>query len=101
MGGKRVTKKQSFDDLILLHQYAIYSAIWTLETYCRKRQVGGETWLQIASEDRQTAPMIEHAMMVLETAPEVTILRDEPRYPNVKIVYDRSGNRFFKEPDKR
>ena len=84
----------------LSNDYAIYSAIYTLETYCCYRPGGNSMWLQVESEDRETKPMIEHALMVLEAAPEVTIVRD-PNYPNIKVIYDRSGNRFFKEPDKR
>ena len=83
--------KRQIDDK-MLREYAIYSAIWTLETYCRHRPSG----LQIASDDRSTAPMIDAAMTVLEASPEVQIIRDE-KFPNVKIVYERSCNRFFSE----
>lgn len=78
----------------VLTEYAIYQAIHDLETYCRHRPAGGYMWLQVESEDRATVPVIKNALLVLKAA-GIEIIRDKPKYPNIRIVYDRAGNRFF------
>lgn len=86
---RRTRKNQKIMD-----EYAIYQAIYDLETYCRHRPAGGHIWLQVESEDRATAPVIENALMVLQAA-GVEIVRDKPKFPNIRIIYDKTNNPFF------
>lgn len=74
-----------------IHDYAIYSAIWTLELYCRHRDSG--TSLQVTPEDRTNIEPVRVAWMMLEKL-GVTL---EPvgSFGNMRIVYDKSQNPFF------
>lgn len=72
-----------------IRDYAIWQAITDLESRCRHRASG----LQIEIEDREHSPVVQYALEVLEEC-GVEIIRDA-RYPNIKINYDRSTNKFF------
>lgn len=75
-----------------IHDYAIYSAIWTLELYCRHRDSG--TSLQVTPEDRTNIEPVRVAWAMLEKFDDVTL---EPvgSFGNMRIVYDKSQNPFF------
>ena len=70
--------------------YALWQAITDLEMVCRHRSAGQ---LQIQSEDRQSTPIIENALILLR-ALKVDI-QQNPKFPNIKINYDRDDNQFF------
>ena len=70
--------------------YALWQAITDLEMYCRHRSAGQ---LQIESEDKQSTPIIENALILLK-ALKVDI-QQNPNFPNIKINYDRDVNPFF------
>ena len=70
--------------------YALWQAITDLEMVCRHRSAGQ---LQIESEDKQSTPIIENALILLK-ALKVDI-EQNPKFPNIKINYDRDDNPFF------
>ena len=70
--------------------YALWQAITDLEMFCRHRSAGQ---LQIESEDKQSTPIIENALILLK-ALKVDI-EQNPHFPNIKINYNRDDNPFF------
>ena len=75
-----------------IHDYAIYSAIWTIELYCRHRD--SSTSLQVTPEDRTNIEPVRVAWAMLEKFDDVT-LEQVGNFGNMRIVYDKSKNPFF------
>lgn len=69
--------------------YAIWQAITDLESRCRHRSSG----LQIEIEDKEHEPVVQAALLILGEC-GVDVVRDA-KFPNIKINYDRSKNKFF------
>ena len=75
----------------LAKDYAIYSAIITIETYCRYRNLGQA--FQVLTEDRTTAEPVRVAWQVLkDLGVQFEIVGN---HGNMRIVYDKSKNVFF------
>ncbi len=79
-------KKNNFE---IIKDYAIWQAITDLESRCRHRSSG----LQIEIEDKEHEPVVQAALLVLGEC-GVDVVRDA-KFPNIKINYDRSQNKFF------
>ena len=88
----RVMAECVVNDVII--NYAIWQAISDLERVCRHRTAtAAEDWLQIEAENRTHIPTINYALEVLK---ECGVQIDEKiGFPNIRIIYDRSKNKFF------
>jgi hypothetical protein len=77
-----------------IRDYAIWQAISDLERVCRHRTAtAAEDWLQIEAENRTHIPTIANALEVLK---ECGVEMDSKiGFPNIRIIYDRSKNKFF------
>ena len=74
--------------------YAIWQAISDLERVCRHRTAtAAEDWLQVEAENRTHIPTIEYALEALKAAG--VQLDEKIGFPNIRIIYDRSNNKFF------
>ena len=69
--------------------YAIWQAIHDLESRCRHYPTG----LEIKVQDRANSVPVEYALKLLEMV-GVKIDKND-KFPNIKIVYDRSQNPLF------
>ena len=69
--------------------YAIWQAIHDLESRCRHYPTG----LEIKVQDRANSVPVEYALKLLELVGVEMIKND--RFPNIKIIYDRSQNPLF------
>lgn len=77
-----------------IRDYAIWQAISDLERVCRHRTATeAEDWLQVEAENRTHIPTINYALEVLKAAG--VQLDEKIGFPNIRIIYDRSGNKFF------
>ena len=78
----------------ILKDYAIWQAISDLERVCRHRTAtAAEDWLQVEAENRTHIPTIEYALEALKAAG--VQLDEKIGFPNIRIIYDRSNNKFF------
>jgi len=74
--------------------YAIWQAISDLERVCRHRTAtAAEDWLQVEAENRTHIPTINYALEVLKACG--VQLDEKIGFPNIRIIYDRSKNKFF------
>ena len=74
--------------------YAIFQAISDLERVCRHRTAtAAEDWLQVEAENRTHIPTINYALEVLKAAG--VEMDSKIGFPNIRIIYDRSNNKFF------
>ena len=74
--------------------YAIWQAISDLERVCRHRTATqSEDWLQVEAENRTPIPTINYALEVLKACG--VQLDEKIGFPNIRIIYDRSKNKFF------
>lgn len=87
--------KQSKLNAQILNQqiidWGIYSAIWTVETYCRYRD--SKTSLQVTPEDRANIEPVRMAWMMLKNLG--VDIETVGNHGNMRIVYDKSQNPFF------
>jgi hypothetical protein len=88
----RVMAECVVNDVII--NYAIWQAISDLERVCRHRTAtAAEDWLQVEAENRTHIPTIEYALEVLKACG--VQLDEKIGFPNIRIIYDRSKNKFF------
>jgi len=88
----RVMAECVVNDTII--NYAIWQAISDLERVCRHRTAtAAEDWLQVEAENRTHIPTIEYALEALKAAG--VQLDEKIGFPNIRIIYDRSNNKFF------
>ena len=88
----RVMAECVVNDVII--NYAIWQAISDLERVCRHRTAtAAEDWLQVEAENRTHIPTIEYALEVLNAAG--VEMDSKIGFPNIRIIYDRSQNKFF------
>lgn len=88
----RVMAECVVNDVII--NYAIWQAISDLERVCRHRTAtAAEDWLQVEAENRTHIPTIEYALEALKAAG--VQLDEKIGFPNIRIIYDRSKNKFF------
>lgn len=74
--------------------YAIWQAISDLERVCRHRTAtAAEDWLQVEAENRTHIPTISYALEVLHACG--VEMDSKIGFPNIRIIYDRSQNKFF------
>jgi hypothetical protein len=74
--------------------YAIWQAISDLERVCRHRTAtAAEDWLQVEAENRTHIPTINYALEVLKAYG--VEMDSKIGFPNIRIIYDRSKNKFF------
>jgi len=74
--------------------YAIWQAISDLERVCRHRTAtAAEDWLQVEAENRTHIPTINYALEVLKVYG--VEMDSKIGFPNIRIIYDRSKNKFF------
>ena len=74
--------------------YAIWQAISDLERVYRHRTAtAAEDWLQVEAENRTHIPTINYALEVLKACG--VQLDEKIGFPNIRIIYDRSKNKFF------
>jgi len=77
-----------------IRDYAIWQAISDLERVCRHRTAtAAEDWLQVEAENRTHIPTIEYALEVLKACG--VEMDSKIGFPNIRIIYDRSNNKFF------
>ena len=69
--------------------YAIWQAIHDLESRCRHYPTG----LEIKVQDRANSVPVEYALRLLEMVGVEMVKND--KFPNIKIIYDRSQNPLF------
>ena len=69
--------------------YAIWQAIHDLERRCRHYPTG----LEVKVQDKANSVPVEYALKLLELVGVGMIKND--KFPNVKIIYDRSQNPLF------
>ena len=78
----------------IIRDYAIWQAISDLERVCRHRTAtAAEDWLQVEAENRTHIPTINYALEVLKACG--VQLDEKIGFPNIRIIYDRSKNKFF------
>jgi len=78
----------------IIRDYAIWQAISDLERVCRHRTAtAAEDWLQIEAENRTHIPTINYALEVLKACG--VEMDSKIGFPNIRIIYDRSKNKFF------
>jgi len=88
----RVMAECVVNDTII--NYAIWQAISDLERVCRHRTAtAAEDWLQVEAENRTHIPTINYALEVLKAAG--VEMDSKIGFPNIRIIYDRSNNKFF------
>ena len=88
----RVLAECVVNDVII--NYAIWQAISDLERVCRHRTAtAAEDWLQVEAENRTHIPTINYALEVLKACG--VQLDEKIGFPNIRIIYDRSKNKFF------
>jgi hypothetical protein len=88
----RVMAECVVNDVII--NYAIWQAISDLERVCRHRTAtAAEDWLQVEAENRTHIPTINYALEVLKACG--VELDSKIGFPNIRIIYDRSKNKFF------
>lgn len=77
-----------------IRDYAIWQAISDLERVCRHRTAtAAEDWLQVEAENRTHIPTISYALEVLHACG--VEMDSKIGFPNIRIIYDRSQNKFF------
>ena len=77
-----------------IRDYAIWQAISDLERVCRHRTAtAAEDWLQVEAENRTHIPTISYALEVLHACG--VEMDSKIGFPNIRIIYDRSNNKFF------
>ena len=77
-----------------IRDYAIWQAISDLERVCRHRTATeAEDWLQVEAENRTHIPTINYALEVLKACG--VEMDSKIGFPNIRIIYDRSKNKFF------
>ena len=78
----------------IIRDYAIWQAISDLERVCRHRTAtAAEDWLQVEAENRTHIPTINYALEVLKACG--VEMDSKIGFPNIRIIYDRSKNKFF------
>lgn len=78
----------------ILRDYSVWQAISDLERVCRHRTAtAAEDWLQVEAENRTHIPTINYALEVLKACG--VQLDEKIGFPNIRIIYDRSKNKFF------
>lgn len=88
----RVMAECVVNDVII--NYAIWQAISDLERVCRHRTAtAAEDWLQVEAENRTHIPTISYALEVLHACG--VEMDSKIGFPNIRIIYDRSNNKFF------